>query len=267
MSGAPERGATTLPVALEHTLDFIAGALPPPPVHVLEVGAGDGALAAQLSRRGYAVTTIDRSAEACATARARGGFAVIEGEFLEYGGEPPKAAGGRGADGPPAEPDPFDAVLFTRSLHHVHPLAAAADRAVAMIHERSLVVVEDFAYERADRATLAWAAATEARLRRDGQIDTDEAPLFGPDPAASWIAHHREKHSVSEGGAMTAALTARLHVERLESAPYLYRYFSGRLRGPGAAETGRALFAEEERLIADRSLAAIGLRIVARRQE
>lgn len=125
--------------------------------------------------------------------------------------------------------------------------------------------MEDFAYERADPPAVTWAAGEEARLRAAGMLADDEDPLFGADPMASWLAHHREKHSVSGGREVVAALAARLHLERLESVPYLYRYFAGRLRGSDAPAAGCRLLAEEARLIANRSIPAIGLRVVARR--
>ena len=57
---------------------FVRAALPPPPARVLEVGAGDGELAAALAAAGYDVVAIDPASEAdgvrpVAAARARRG--------------------------------------------------------------------------------------------------------------------------------------------------------------------------------------------------
>lgn len=50
---------------------FFVQHLPPPPATVLEVGAGDGRLAARLVARGFSVKAIDVDDEAVAAAVAR----------------------------------------------------------------------------------------------------------------------------------------------------------------------------------------------------
>src|SRR5207253_9366613 len=50
----------------------------------------------------------------------------------------------------------FDAVLFTRSLHHIHPLDESVSHATDSLVEGGLIIVEDFAYESTDQKTLRW---------------------------------------------------------------------------------------------------------------
>src|SRR5207247_2535935 len=50
----------------------------------------------------------------------------------------------------------FDAVLFTRSLHHIHPLDEAVRHAADCLANGGRIIVEDFAYECADEQTLRW---------------------------------------------------------------------------------------------------------------
>src|SRR5207247_9371063 len=108
---------------VEHTLRFLDRVLPTPPARVLEVGCGRGALAARLQARGLEVTALDASPEAVASARALGVQAVA-GDFLEFVAEP------------------FDAVLFPRSLHHLASLRrAVADRWAACRGERLVCAV------------------------------------------------------------------------------------------------------------------------------
>src|SRR5262245_42490252 len=99
------------------TLAFVESALAeiggPSPLRVLEVGCGPGRLAQALAARGHRVVAIDSSEEAIAATRARG----IDARFARF---------------PAFEDDElFDAVLFTRSLHHIPPLPAV----VAKAHE------------------------------------------------------------------------------------------------------------------------------------
>src|SRR5437762_12710581 len=57
---------------------FLRETLPPAPARVLEVGAGDGRLAARLALGGWDVTSVDCSEQAVAAARARGVDARLE---------------------------------------------------------------------------------------------------------------------------------------------------------------------------------------------
>jgi len=235
---------------------FVAGALGAlplaPPSTVLEVGAGDGRLAARLARRGFRVVALESDARRAGAARGRG-VTVIEADFLGP------------ADSPGPTPASAGALLFTRVLHHLDPLEAALQRAESLLAPSGLVVGEEFAYERADRAAIAWLGATRERAARLGLLPPE------PDPARetleSWTHHHAVAHRLHRGDALLPAVAARFDRLVVSAAPYLYRYLCTRLvdSAEGAAFAA-AIFAEEERAIADGLLPAIGLRFVARRR-
>ena len=84
----------------EHTLRFLREVLPAPGSRILEVGCGEGALAARLMEDGYDVTGVEPDADSAARARQRG-VRILEAGVLEVSG------------------GPFDVVAFTLSLHHV----------------------------------------------------------------------------------------------------------------------------------------------------
>ena len=144
---------------IEHTLRFLDRVLPQRS-RVLEVGCGRGALAARLQARGLEVTALDVSPEAVAAARALGVHAVA-GDFLEFVAEP------------------FDAVLFSRSLHHIASLPRAVDRAHALLGPGGLVIAEEFAVERMDRQT----ARYSFRHARDPESLGQSFDIFRP---AKW---------------------------------------------------------------------------------
>ncbi len=50
----------------------------------------------------------------------------------------------------------MDVIAFTRSLHHICPLREAVNRARKLIRPTGLLLIEDFAYNEANEATLAW---------------------------------------------------------------------------------------------------------------
>lgn len=243
----PERFPDRVPrdVAAQETLRWLEAVLPAPPARVLEVGAGDGRVAAGIAALGHDVTAIDRDEAAVAEAKGRGVRAECA-DFLAWSG------------------GPFDVVLFTRSLHHLLPLARAVERAHAALAPGGLLLAEEFAWERLDEAGADWL---------DGLFETfDVAGLLtspherGGTPLARWNAHHRDTHGAETGAAVLDAIAARFELLAVEPAPELWRRLAGSLEptGRGAVVAFQAL-EQERRRIAAGELPAIGLHVVARR--
>jgi SAM-dependent methyltransferase len=248
------------PIALEtdEVLAFVAGALPPQ-AHVLEVGAGDGRLAARLGAMGFRVKAVDVDAEAVGAAKARGVDATCT-DFFDVRGER------------------FGALLFTRSFHHISPLGAAVAHARTLLAPGGTMAFDEFAHDEMDLASAAWFWDVQELLDEAGVLSAESsghahghhghAPSTtstSRQPLERWrerLAHDPPLHG---GRAMIDALSAVLDVERVERLPYLYRYLSRRLSPDGA---GARLFERvrtmEEQRIALGLLVPIGLRIVGR---
>jgi SAM-dependent methyltransferase len=139
---------------------FVLSQLPPPPARVLEVGCGKGELALALVERGYDVVAIDPEAP--------------DGEIFR-----------RTTIEAFAEPGPFDAVVASRSLHHVHELGAMLDKLLRLL--RGPLILNEFAWDRRDPMT------------------------------PEWVAEHDGLHGY---GAMRAELDARLEERFFEWRPY-----------------------------------------------
>ena len=120
----------------QFTRDFISRSLPSGARRILEIGCGSGELAASLLRDGICLIAIDSDADSIAAAHAPGVDARI-------------------AAWPDFEDGQFDALLFTRSLHHIHPLDKAVQRASDSLFIGGRLIVEDFAYETADKKNAA----------------------------------------------------------------------------------------------------------------
>src|SRR5436190_16288758 len=97
-------------VPTRETLGFLISRLPVG-AKILEVGCGEGQIACELLQRGYRVAGLASDFEAIARAQARGVGAVV-------------------ASWPKFDSSvSFDAIAFTRSLHHINPLRESIARA------------------------------------------------------------------------------------------------------------------------------------------
>ena len=153
--------------------EFALREIPPPPARVLEVGCGHGDLAHALAAAGHSVLAIDPDAPEGPIFRR----ATIE--ELD-------------------EPGPFDAVVASRSLHHVSELAVALDKIAAILRPGGSIVIDDFGWELLDRRS---------------------AERVGI-PAAEWRDEHAELHTAES---MVRELDKRFRRRSFSSEPYLYR--------------------------------------------
>ncbi|MFD9941758.1 class I SAM-dependent methyltransferase [Nonomuraea sp. NPDC059023] len=173
---------------------WILSALPAAPARVLDAGCGDGALAGALIARGHDVTAIDLDPSAALAA----GVPAKRADLTLY------------------EDDPFDVIVLSLSLHHMHPLGAALDRAAALLKPGGLLVVDEFAWDWADEAAATWFYDAGTLL---GRFDGPER-----DPVTRW----REAHvDHSPAGDMLDAIAARFEIRRTRRVPYLFRYLGG----------------------------------------
>lgn len=238
------------PLAVPASLQTITPLLPPPPARILEVGCGRGALAEALIARGWQLTGIEPDPDAAVLARARG--VPIRPVRL--------------AD---SEPDRVDAVLFTRSLHHVDDLdvavRAAADRLVA----GGTLILEEFDRQRCDPAGAAFVYDTTEVLAAAGAAQLGEG--VGGTPWERWQADRGEdaEHPLHTGAAMLAAVRRVTGSEPRIAADHvdaLWGMVTMRLLGPydSAAQTARTLRTIERRRIAEGSLPGLGFVASAR---
>jgi SAM-dependent methyltransferase len=233
----------------EHTVDFLCRVLSPGG-RLLEVGCGGGDVALSLRKLGYRVVAIDTSKAAVQRAKALG-VDAREIDLVRFDSEP------------------FDAVIFTRSLHHVGPLAAAIARAHDLVVPGGILALEELDHAAMDGRTATWLFDAEALLESTGilAVDMEEARTSPGEPVERWRAAHAKDPAMHSGDAMTDAVKAAFTVTETARVPYLYRHVIDRLEaGAAGYRVARELLAIEERRIKDGTIRALGLRVVATRR-
>jgi SAM-dependent methyltransferase len=180
---------------------FVLSHLPPPPRRVLEVGCGRGELALALAGAGYDVVAVDPEAPEGPIFRRT----TIE-ELVEAG--------------------PFDAVVASFSLHHVHDLDAALDKLGRLLAPQGVLILDEFGWDLLDEQTAE-------------QYDLD---------SAEWRAEHDDLHGFER---LRSALEARFDEQHFSPGPYFSRHL-------GADED------EERELIVAGKIRPLGFRYVGR---
>jgi SAM-dependent methyltransferase len=165
--------------------EFVTSRLPEAPARVLEVGCGRGELARAIAERGYDVLAIDPEAP--------------EGEiFLRVTLE--RLDDSR----------PFDAVVASRSLHHVPDLPAALDKIAGLLRARGVLVLNEHAWDRMDEATARW-------FRERWSATDPRAPGSLEEFLEYWRVEHAGLHGY---GAMRPELDRRFEEQFFAWTPY-----------------------------------------------
>jgi SAM-dependent methyltransferase len=204
---------------------FVREQLPPPPTSVLEVGCGDGDLARELDAAGYEVVAIDPDAPSGSIFRA------VKLEDFDRSG-------------------PFDGVVASLSLHHIHDLGAAVDKIAALLEPGGLLVLNEWDRERFQGRTARWYFHQRQALAALGREQAEIEPEF-----EEWWSDWAERRSdVHPYAAMRPELDRRFAQRLFEWVPYLYGYRLG-----GEVEP------LERALIESGEIEAVGFRYVGER--
>jgi SAM-dependent methyltransferase len=189
------------------TVEFVTS-LVPAPADVLEIGCGEGHLVVALSALGYKVVGLEADLEIVSRAQTNGIPVVL-------------------ATWPDHSAAAADAVIFTRSLHHIEQLEPAIEAVVPVLKPGGQLLVEDFAFDAPDEATIEW--FVDICRSEIGLVLVDYAAnevmnglLSSRDPVAAWRASH--DHDLHTIDAMTEVVARHFRVGDVYEVPYLYRY-------------------------------------------
>jgi 2-polyprenyl-3-methyl-5-hydroxy-6-metoxy-1,4-benzoquinol methylase len=246
VSGVETRPAD---VGTSETLSFVLESVSAPPRHLLEIGCGDGELAARLHGLGYHIVALDSDAKAVRAARARG----VDARVARW----PDFVGGS-----------YDAVLFTRSLHHLRPLSPAIARAAHLLEPNGVVLVEDFAFQEANESTVVWFQGLLRGLQAAGAIEPGaecfaRSVMESEEPFATW--HRDHEHELHAADTMRWALAEHFDLIVEHECPYLYRYVIP-LLSPNEAgcRVLREVLAQERDMAKRGVIGHVGRRLIGR---
>jgi SAM-dependent methyltransferase len=166
---------------------YVRAALAAPPLRVLEIGAGDGALAAVLTEAGYDVLAIDPA----------GSAPNVRPVALADLDEPAAS---------------FDAAVAVVSLHHLEPLDESCRKLAALVRPGGRLIVDEFDVERFDERAARWLLGQWAAVEREETHD-----------ATGLVAALREHiHPVA---LIAETLASVFAVGEPVRGPYLHRWY------------------------------------------
>lgn len=232
-------------VALNHSQLFFTHALSGR-YRVLEVGCGNGQLGWRLAHLGHEVVALDIALPVDRPSHP--GLRFEKADFFRF------------------KDEPFDAVIFTSSLHHLSPLDAAVKRARNLLKPGGLILVDDFDLLAPDEATLRWYYEAQSLLATAGAVPGAlRAGQQADRPRLRWQQEHAHVPALHAGDAMMAALRNVGELAEVARGAYLFRIVAAQL-GRAARDLNVAewLLATEERRIHAGTLKGVGLRVVCR---
>ena len=241
-----------LEFAASLTADFVEAAIPATS-SCLDVGCGDGLVAAELINRGHQILAIDNNVEAVEKAKANG-VNVIQSSLNDF------------------QHEPFDRIILSRALHHMPPLVETLNRLDNLLAPKGHLIIEDFGFELADWKACGWVfkkthllneeAGAKAPITHNprhawlanaGKVDAEEAKKI-------WLQHHKTKHRLLTSKKMREELAKKFSVESAFLTSYLFRYICNFLPATAAgAEQAHEVWQEETTMIAAGRLPALDL--------
>ena len=246
----------------EESIDFVRRMMPlctERPTRLLDVGCGNGAVAAGLTRCGFSVVAIDDSMESVRRAKAHG----LEAYQTNWVSESLPDAARR---------EPYDGVLFIRSLHHLTPIEDSLTRAAHLLRDGGRVLIDDSASDARTEAAAEWVYGVLSLLRDFGIIAADGNEfaytiLRNGGTLAAWNASHAHDGEIAAFGEIAEAVRRVFSVIHEEQAPYLYRYISRVLPTNAQSATLTHRIADLERRAASAGMfELIGRRMVGVRR-
>lgn len=187
---------------------FVRAELPPAPARVLEIGCGPlGGFVPGLVHAGYEAIGIDRNA--------------------------PETPGYRRTDFEQYEaPEPVDAIVASRSLHHVGDLGDVLLRAAGALRPGGVLVVVEWAWEQLDADTAHWCFARLDAAAQPGWLQRRHAGwATSGEPWEDYFEAWAAREHLHRGDRIVAALDERFDRRSCAYGPYFFAELAGIAEG------------------------------------
>ncbi len=233
---------------------------------ILDAGCGAGNLAAKLKDAGHHVIGLDADEGAVEKTLALG-VEARHGDFFRF------------------EEEPFDAICFSFSLHHIFPLDEAVEQAERLLVPGGLLLAEEFAWDGMDQITARWFYGTWSLLESCGVLAEEEAakehhchsheghadkrttPPTPQTPLDEWMDEHHHEPPLHTGQQMREGIERRLDSVRSEQVPTLFTDFAVALEpSQRRYDVACKLLELERSLIDHEAIVPLGLRMAAKRK-
>ena len=248
------------------TLRYVEGCLPADS-RILDAGCGAGELALKLKDAGHRVTGLDVDAREVEKALALG-VEARQADFLHLEGEP------------------FDAIVFSFSLHHIFPLADALEQAGRLLVPGGLLLAEEFSWDEIDERTARWFYEMWSLLETCGVLSEEYSaggehhgdhahgghahgatPAKPQTPLEEWMEEHHHEPPLHKGKEMLEGVERRFDLMSSERVPTLFADFAAALEpSQRGYDVAFKLLELERGLIDGRAIVPLGLRIVAKKR-
>ena len=208
-----------------------------------------GRIGGEFIQDGYAVVAIDSDPDSIPAAQRLG----VDARIVAW---------------PDFNEGQFDAVLFTRSLHHIHPLGESVGRAAKSLAAGGRIIVEDFAYESVDEKTLRWFHSAIRLVEATGLVVVGdeflEKILSKTETLNAWQQNHEhDLHTAAEIGAQLSKIFSPVI---RENTAYYFRYIADAIAPSEKRDAILQAFADQEEIMAaDGSIVPLGRRFVGLR--
>jgi 2-polyprenyl-3-methyl-5-hydroxy-6-metoxy-1,4-benzoquinol methylase len=242
--------------AASYTADFIDASIPDTAKTLLDVGCGDGLVTRLLQLRGYNVAAIDASLKSVERA-SKNEVDAVHSKLDDY------------------VHAPFDCVYMSRALHHMPPLDQTLNKISELLSNDGKLVIDDFGFDLADEAACAWlfeqtgkiiAEQTEpvcCEFRHEWLHEQIKSP---GEAFARWQKRYSVEHQLWSSTQMLSALREQFVVKMQSRVPYLFRFICDLLpRTADGALRAQEVFLNEQSLIDNGVIAAVGLRVILAR--
>jgi len=209
---------------------------------VLEVGCGAGDFSYTLMQQGAVVTACDTNEASVQLARGKG-VAALHTDFLSF------------------ESGLFDAIIFTRSLHHIHQLQQAIKHAKSLLTPTGMLLIEDFDLDMIDEGSARWYYDTKAIV---SLCTRGQACPYVDEPLTRWYEEHSHQPALHKGKNMLLVVQDSFSDFEITRNAYFYRSICSNMSThPESYAMTEKVLTIENGLIQQERILANGLRIMA----